>query len=138
MRRGGVTRPISVVPHVIPRKKEPVSGLRHSGIGKNDFVFYSINTWTPRKALWKTVQAYLETFTADDSVVLVLKTSRQDFTRKMKWLPGRRYRRSKKRCEQLQAGYPSPARIVVLDHEMSDQDIVDLHQRGDCYVSLCR
>lgn len=138
MQRGGVTRPISVVPHVVPGKRERVSGFRHSGVRKNDFVFYSINTWTPRKALWKTVQAYLETFTADDPVVLVLKTSRQDFTRQVKWLPGRRYRGSKKSCDQLSGGYRKPARIVVIDHDLSGQEIIALHQRSDCYVSLCR
>jgi glycosyltransferase involved in cell wall biosynthesis len=141
MQNSGVTTPISVVPHVGPRNTGSVRAIQHPGIGPDDFVFYSINTWIPRKALWKTVEAYLETFSAADRVVLVLKTTRQDFTRPRDWLPRgllRRYGTTRKTCAQLVSRHRNPPRIVLLDRELSDQEISALHERGDCFVSLCR
>lgn len=137
-----VSTPISVVPHVGPGKEINTAEFSHPAIRADDFVFYSINTWTPRKAVWNTVEAYLDTFTSNDPVVLVLKTSAKDFTQPLTGLldrlSGRSHRKSSMRCEQIQGRYPNAARILVLDSEMSDREVMSLHLRGDCYVSLCR
>ena len=62
----GVTTPIAVIPHTLddehPRSGSQRDQFSHSRIKVSDFVFYSINAWTPRKALWDTLEAYLEAF----------------------------------------------------------------------------
>ena len=69
----GVRAPIVVVPHVAcdPRPGDEGAGL---GLPDDVTVLYTISRWDERKAPFHTVRAYLDVFTADDPVVLVVKT----------------------------------------------------------------
>jgi glycosyltransferase involved in cell wall biosynthesis len=142
----GVTTPIAVIPHTLD-DEHPQSGSQrdqfsHSRIKVSDFVFYSINAWTPRKALWDTLEAYLEAFSSSDPVVLVIKTTEEDFSKPLFKLPSRfvrqRYAKTRTACDEIISRYPSPARVALIDHDLAKLEIAGLHERGDCYVSLCR
>ncbi|MEW5804036.1 MAG: glycosyltransferase, partial [bacterium] len=133
-RQGSVKTPIDVVPHIF-EEKEPIKGGFPWDIPPSDYMFYTIGVWTERKAVWNVVRCYLDTFTAHDPTLLVIKTTGKDLTRRFfrKWLGSTKYAVSK-----IIRRYRSPARIMLIDNEISDQDILRLHYRGDCYISLCR
>jgi len=135
-RRHGVTTRIEVVPHAAPSGAIPPAGGRQRfAVRPGDFCFYTINAWTTRKALWATIEAFLDAFTADDPVVLVVKTSPEDFTRR-RWLrlgPGTR-----RAVGRILARYERPARVVLITETLGDPELLALHAAGDCYVSLTR
>jgi glycosyltransferase involved in cell wall biosynthesis len=133
-----VTTPVAVVPHVAPPATEAASPV-WSSIPPDAFVFYTIGEWSERKAVFKTIEAYLRAFRPTDNVLLIIKTSQAD----------RRARqpRSDRRAGEgtsvsavarLLAKHPGAPPIRLITGAFSDGDIADLHRRGDCYVSLCR
>ena len=131
---GGFDRPIEVVPHsLIPGQRPLPEGSKGSG----EFVFYSINVWSDRKAVDRTLEAYLRAFTARDPVRLVLKTSerhemlRVPFTA---WYPVH----TRPLISRIIRKYPNPPPVTVITDFLSDDAMLDLHKRGDCYVSLTR
>jgi len=133
--RGGVNVPISVVPHIA----EPLEGTDTAAVPDevrpSDFVFYTIGTWTNRKALWDTLRCYWDAFPEDDGTVLVIKTTKRDFTRSFL---GRFHGDTRRTIRRLQWRSGSSARICVITDKVDDRLIRDLHRRGDCYVSLTR
>jgi len=133
-RRCGVTTPIDVVPHVC-EETEPIGDELPQGKGLSPFVFYTIGTWTVRKSIRNTIRCYLDTFTAHDRTLLVIKTSNRDFTRRFFFGGTGSTRRA---ISKLLRDYKDPAEIVVIDEQISDERIRGLHRKGDCYVSLCR
>lgn len=133
--RDGVRKPIHLLPY-IPRA-EPLPPRRDfPGIPASHFVFYTVNTWTARKAIWLTLHAYLKTFTSRDPVTLVLKTTREDLTRP-RFVEGR-YHSTRNAVRAVLRQYPDPAAVVLMDREVPAPEILALHARGDCYVSLTR
>lgn len=132
--RCGVTPPVRVVPHLYDEQPLPVR-VDCSGVPSNDFVFYTIGEWTPRKTIWLTVRAFCEAFTANDPVSLIIKTNQYDHTQGFWQL----FKRSTSRAlARVLRDYPNPPRIQLLSEPLSDDDMLRLHARGDCYVSLCR
>ena len=130
----GVSTPIDVIPHIIS-EAEPRNQEILWEIDPNDYVFYTIGTWTTRKAIWNTIRSYLNTFTAQDQTVLVIKTSRKDFTRR-NFL--RHFKDTATARQKILVHYPHPAKIKLITDQLNEEDILKLHQRGDCYISLCR
>lgn len=138
IRACGVSTPVAVVPHVatVPRRR------RHptwDGIGDDVFVFYTIATWTTRKAVWNTIRAYLEAFSRDDPVLLVVKTTQVDFTYFGEPATGLvKPGTTPWALAQLIKDYPDPAHVKLVTREIGDDELEALHTRGDCFVSLCR
>jgi len=131
----GVTVPIDVVPHIADDGVEP-GGARDGRQDGDGYVFYTIGVWSNRKALDCTVKAFCEAFTADDPVTLVIKTNPRDLTVTG---PLRLVRRSVAHAVHRVTGqYTRPPRIRLVTDVLSDDEIRQLHIRGDCYVSLCR
>jgi glycosyltransferase involved in cell wall biosynthesis len=131
----GVAAPIEVVPHVAPAPlaDEP------DEIARDVFVFYTIAEWTTRKAVFHTVRAYLDAFSAGDPVLLIVKTSHVDFTRPHPSgdklvAPGT----SSWALARLMAGRTDLPPVRLLVGTRRDEEIGALHARGDCFVSLCR
>ena len=130
----GLTPRVSVLPHVArdgreaPRRKD-------WGVPTDDFVFYCIEVWSDRKALSELLHTYLRTFTAKDPVTLILKTTAKDFTRQ-NWFGFRS--RTIDVVKRIARFYPNPARVRVITESLSEDDMILLHGRGDCYVSLSR
>ncbi|MCG8470095.1 MAG: glycosyltransferase family 1 protein [Gemmatimonadetes bacterium] len=106
--------------------------------GDDPFRFYSINSWTVRKALDQLLHAYLRAFDADDRVELVLKTSREDFTRPrhpfVRRILGRASTATAVRT--ILETYPRPATVRLETRRTADGEIRRLHADNDCYVSL--
>jgi glycosyltransferase involved in cell wall biosynthesis len=140
----GVTRPISVIPHIAmnyqsmrspSNASQPSCDMSGWGIGADDYVFYNIGMWTVRKDLRSTIQCYLDNFTADDNTLLLIKTTKYDYTKKYFW---RFFSYADWTVKNILKNYRNPARIKLIDEEISQEDILNLHARGDCYISLCR
>lgn len=122
-------RPVFKLPHAILPKTfngevpEPDAWL---GIGRLDFVFYSIFEWQDRKNPQGAIEAYLRAFADQDDVVLLIKTN-----------PGAEAaaRAALARARELTG---SSARVELRCAAWSEPQIEALHRRGDCYVSLHR
>jgi glycosyltransferase involved in cell wall biosynthesis len=134
MKRGGVRCPIHVIPHIATRQGSP-SADQLPGIDPKCFVFYTISEWIPRKACDLTVTAYLRAFNASDNCVLIVKTGKYDQS-----LP--RWKRPvlsvRRQISRLVSQYERPAKIVLIDEHIPEEDIHALHRRGNCFVSLTR
>ena len=125
-----VRRPITVIPHVIntdPADDPPVD------IPDDVTIFTSISTWHPRKRPDRVVEAFAHAFTADDPVVLILKTPAwtdampaATETERMTWF----------RLAMVLRRFPRPPRVLLVNDEFTDAQITGLLQRTDCYVSL--
>lgn len=139
-RQGGVTVPISVVPHTI--RDSPLTEDLPFAVDPHLFVFYSINTWTARKACELTVRAYLDAFTADDPVVLIIKTSSDALTAPTGFFSRKilrkRYRGTREILDAIVAEYANPARILLVTDTLTTKQMARLHQLGNCYISLSR
>jgi glycosyltransferase involved in cell wall biosynthesis len=137
----GIARPIGVVPHIhsTPSNRQPLS---LDGVRDDDFVFYTIGTWSERKGLHLTLESYLRAFTGDDGVVLVIKTSNVNERRRRNtrwwWFVTRHIDTTRREMHRIRSKHPSPARVLALTRPLSDTEIHGLHMRGDCYVSLTR
>jgi glycosyltransferase involved in cell wall biosynthesis len=132
--RCGVSVPIDVIPHLIsspPLQRDELPWA----IPPGNYVFYTIGTWTARKAIWNTVRCYLDTFSASDPVTLLIKTSRRDFTKR-----GFRafFSNTAATLKRIVRTYPNPAQILLINREIDAKEISSIHCRGDCYISLCR
>jgi glycosyltransferase involved in cell wall biosynthesis len=136
-RSSGVRIPVSVIPHMLqplgPAKPEWIAPF-----GPDEFVFYTIGDWTARKSLWFTLQAFLQAFQAEERVSLVVKTSSRNYTQARRRLRLRKEPDTAAAVRALLRSYPHPARVVLIDRSLSKPALAALHQRGDCYVSLCR
>jgi glycosyltransferase involved in cell wall biosynthesis len=140
MRRGGVERPVYVVPH-LPRRDWPEGDAeslrairRRFGVPDDHFLFYTINTWILRKALWKTLHAFLLAFRATDRVSLFIKTGEIGELDGTEGPHGRVSTR--KLLDDILSDYPNPARVVLVTEDLSWDDMGRLHRSGDAYVSL--
>ncbi len=143
----GVQTRIEVLPHVSQFQGQLPEVLQSPELKKliermgKRFVFYNVGVWSERKAPWLLMKAFLSEFRPHESVVLVIKTGKQDFTKfKRKWYkpwqsaPENAANAFKK---IMRSGTNGPE-VILLDEEMSDNDIAWLHERGDCFVSLGR
>jgi glycosyltransferase involved in cell wall biosynthesis len=133
-----VTTPVEVVPQVAPPIMERASAS-WAGIPPDAFVFYTIGDWNERKAIFKTVEAYLRAFRGTDGVLLVVKTSAQD----QRVAPAREQRvagegTSASSLAQLLARHPDPPAVRLITRSLTNGQMADLHRLGDCFVSLCR
>jgi glycosyltransferase involved in cell wall biosynthesis len=132
----GVTVPVEVVPHVVETfdfsKNEDCSDVLNVE-DKNTFLFYNINQWTERKNPLATIKAYWTAFQNDENVGLVLKTYGSNYSS-----PERDAIRSTiKRLKQMIVLPKYPPIYLILDM-LSEEEIVALHKRCDCYIALDR
>lgn len=133
-------KPVFVVPHASRTGFEPpgegeVEAFRaRHGIERDFFVFYTINTWSTRKALWDVVTTFTLAFDSDDPVVLVVKTTPTGpmHPRTATMNPTR------PQVDAILAAVPDAPAVVLIDEPLSERDIELLHVTGDVYVSLAR
>ena len=133
-RQHGVTTPIAVVPH-LPPEMESLAPPEALPRPNRPFTFYTIGAWTTRKAVWLSIEAYLRAFSGEESVLLVVKTTKRDFTRRGF---GPFFARTSRRVGQIVRRHPRPAAVRLLAEELSQDEMAALHRSGDCYLSLCR
>ena len=132
----GINIPIGVVPHGINMNEyDDVVDFTVAGVNESTFMFYDIFQWTERKHPIALIKAYWYAFQNDEKVALVLKTYRNDYSDTEKDA-------IRTTINRLKAVTPSPngsyARIYLISNMLSRDEILGLHKRGDCYVSLDR
>jgi glycosyltransferase involved in cell wall biosynthesis len=133
----GVRPPVVVVPHVVC---DPVPGDGGVQLGLPDdvVVFYTISRWDERKQPAAVIRAFLDAFTADDRVALVVKTSsfpqypvRGDWGQESQLIGT-----TMLEVARIIKDYPRPPLVKVEIDEWAPARIAGLHERGDCFVSL--
>lgn len=151
-RRCGVRVPIHVVPHlsqfeeiehVGEDEREAVRQRLNPATRTSDlFTFYTVGVWSNRKSPGLVLQAYLQAFSANDPVHLVLKTSALDVSRTYRhWRNGfRRHHPPTRRtvARMLSRLRAAPSISLIDDESLSDGQLLALHETGDCFVSLTR
>ena len=120
-------KPVHVVPHVVATHDPEPPPL---DLDDDAFVFVTVSSWDWRKRPDRVVEAYLNAFTRDDGVVLVLKTT----PNVVGWdvtvgSPLDQVRR-------IASRYPRPAPIIVDTMPWSDAQVLGLLGRADCFVSM--
>jgi glycosyltransferase involved in cell wall biosynthesis len=134
----GVDVPVEVVPHVATTP-DPGDGGAGLGLDPDDFVFYTIGRWDERKAVFLAVEAYLRAFTADDPVVLVVKTGPRLEMPPGEWGAGNPLSFTTPwQVASLVRQHRNPARVHLEVETWTDDRVAGLHARGDCYVTLAR
>lgn len=159
--RSGVVIPIFVVPHLSQfhghEMYELLKNENYKGVSldiskyskllrdfkkNNTTIFYHIGFWSERKNPSAVIKAYLNEFTSDDNVLLVIKTSKKDLTwRGRSW---RSFFRKKTlgtiySYKKILKSYKKPARVLFIDREdLSSDDLLAIHFYSDCFVSLAR
>lgn len=137
--------PIHVIPHIRRHAWNDftiaeLQAMRVSlGIPPDHFIFYSINSWDPRKNNTELLQSYLEAFPAASPVTLILKTSEQGYSEG----PFYAWQDTSELANRAIADISSAsggasAQICLLPYELSGRGIDMLHALGDCYVSASR
>ncbi|MBV9951605.1 MAG: glycosyltransferase family 1 protein [Acidimicrobiia bacterium] len=138
-RRAGVATPIAVVPHVVA-DPPPRAEARSSPRG-DQFVFYTIADWNCRKAVWHTLRAFLRAFDQTDPVELVIKTSPYDLTDVSPEHAGDRALGEGSTAlavARARREIPRPPAVELITRTLTGEEVDALHERGDCFVSLCR
>jgi len=149
-RRSGVTVPIHLVPHftdlasVRPSPEDDARLERRLGRAgeAHRFMFYTIGYWSNRKAPYLVLEAFLQAFGEGDPVSLVIKTSRHDVTRRRRGLMARlrgRFPSPADTANRLAASHPRrPPIATIATEDLGEGEMLALHTRGSCYVSLAR
>jgi glycosyltransferase involved in cell wall biosynthesis len=135
-RNSGVNKPMIVVPHGIDLSDvDSVNEkLEIEGLSDNDYVFYSVFQWNERKNPFGLLRAYYTAFAGRRDVALVLKTYGADNSdREIEGIV-RNVMNIKKNIT-FYKDKPAPKVVLVTDL-LSDVEIIKLHNRGDCYISL--
>jgi glycosyltransferase involved in cell wall biosynthesis len=137
MSEAGLAAAVEVVPHAATDLGAAADD-RWLDVDEDVFVFYTIAEWNERKAVGHTIEAFLRAFRSSDRVTLVVKTSPRDHrhpaTPTGRLGPGT----AAFAVARLVAGHPDPPSIRLVTRELSDAEVVGLHRRGDCFLSLCR
>lgn len=143
--RCNVIVPVRAVPHMLREVPLPPTAAQRQqlraelGIGPHTTVFYSINTWEPRKANYDLLSAFERTFSDADDVLLLLKTSPTGIGKPPSFavepVPALFAAWHERAVRTRPTGLP-PIRIIA-DHQSGAQ-IEDLHRVGDVAVSLTR
>jgi glycosyltransferase involved in cell wall biosynthesis len=141
----GLTPPVRVVPHIRRHAWNYVSpvdvaNLRQQlGIPEGHFVFHTIGTWDPRKALSDLITVFASEFSGHDRVSLVVKTSSSMHYHAVERLAGLDIpafvEALKEKVREI-SGRTSPHIVVVPVDGISGRAIDTLHALGDCFVSL--
>lgn len=134
-KESGVTVPIGVVPHGINVNEfDDIEPYQITGVPEDTYVFYSIFQWVERKHPIPLIKAYWYAFqNVEDNVALVLKVYRSNYSEQEKDA----IRISIRKLKQVTPMERHPKIYLLLDM-LSNDEMLGLHARGDCYVSLDR
>jgi glycosyltransferase involved in cell wall biosynthesis len=138
----------TVVPHLCRETLRPPPPARLAGLAKylgirpDDAVFYTINAWAPRKRLAQLIDGFARSFTQEDRVALVVKTSR-NIPYDEPASPVRDRSASRVAAAIIaraagELGRPPPRIAIIADEDLPDNFIDGLHTLGHCFVSLSR
>ena len=155
-RKGGVTTSQGVLPYIALSAPAPPRGVPSSETAAR-FVFYAIESWTHRKDLPRTINAYLDAFTSRDPTLLIVKTIDSFYNgldlARTHWKAHRRLsgagrfllkaaralpdpNRPSVQVPKIVKARRHPAQVKLLTGVVAEQDLEALHASGHCYVSL--
>lgn len=120
-------KPVHVVPHVAATddpEECPIS------IPSDRFTFVCVSAWDWRKRPDRVVEAYLNAFTADDNVQLVVKTTRSI----VGW--DSHSGDPVTQVKRIASRYPRPASIIINTGHWTDGQMLGLLGHADCFVSM--
>lgn len=127
-------KPVYVIPHGIDldffAQAKPL--VLPTEIPENCFIFYSISQWTERKNFKALLEAYWTEFSADENVMLLLKTYLNNHSSEQQEYIRQLLRNCKKSI--LRPEENSFARVILLPELMTRSQIAGLHALGDVYV----
>ena len=137
-------RPVHVVPHVRRHRlnefsvQELVELRVKLDIAADEFVFYSINQFLPRKNFSGLIEAFVRAFGRADKAVLVIKTGAQGWADGPYFEPVQVRQHLQQMLLRLGQTIKSELpKICVIDTpDVGGQHIDALHALGDCFVSL--
>ncbi|MEP7320957.1 MAG: glycosyltransferase [Saprospiraceae bacterium] len=137
----GVTRPILLLPHI--SEFSGISKNEHSNLTKqeNTYTFYTIGMWTNRKNNMALIHAFRKAFEKNSNVRLVIKTSSKDYTvpaSKIMRKLGFSFYNFLKKSRALRILLKNDPRITLYSDNWKADQIANLHQQSDCYISLCK
>lgn len=139
MRRSPLRVPVAVVPHVapppVPLQVEPLSDVDDETV-----VFYTIAEWNERKAVARTIEAYLRAFDRDNRVLLIVKTSPREHPTQeaVGWSAAAGEGTTAWTVARILAAHPDHPAVRLITRVLAPHEILSLHHRGDCFVSLAR
>jgi glycosyltransferase involved in cell wall biosynthesis len=134
LKSSGVNIPIRKIPHSIDTElfesiveAEPTISIPLT----STYIFYSIFQWQPRKNPEALLRSYLNAFSNDEDVILLVKTYIRDGA------PAEReYISETVRKIKMDMGFASYPKMMFLFDMMSDEQMRFLHKRADCFVGL--
>jgi len=128
----GVTISVKVVPHLFFRNTLPdKSNINIRGAIDGYYTFYNVSEYNERKNIKELLEVYCQTFTSKDRVQLILKTHYKDYL-------AANIVYCKQEIDKILSKYPDHAHIVVLYDNLDENDLLNLHAYGDCYITLTR
>jgi len=132
-RSSGVKVPLHKVPHAIKVPDlETIPNFNLNDVTDDTFVFYSIFQWQERKNPHALLSAYSVAFSQVEDVILVLKTYCFDHSG------------DKDQIRKLITEFrnlinlPKFPKMFLVVENMSHENMMALHKRGDCFVLLQR
>ena len=126
----GVKVPVHVVPHIVDETEPGDPPLE---LPDDRFVFLTVGTWDWRKRPDLLLHAYLRAFTADDPVLLVVKTGR----RTLSWTTANEMERQTwYQMMQVVRQYPNPAEVMLVTEDLTDEQVAGMLRQADCFISL--
>lgn len=138
----------TVVPHLCREMLHPPPPARLAGLAKflgispDDTVFYMINAWAPRKRIVALIDGFERSFTQEDRVALIVKTSREvpydDPASPVRDRSASRVAAATIARAAGELGRPPPRIAAIADDDLADNFIGGLHTLGHCFVSLSR
>lgn len=131
----GIKKEVFVLPHAIPvidkADYRPVSNV--NGLRKDHFNFYSIFQFSERKNPIGLLQAYMEEFSREEDVTLIVKCYRKNDSVNER----NHVRRKISEIKKATKGVNSP-RILLIEGFLTPAEMQDLHYYGDCSVTMTR
>lgn len=139
----GVAGPVHIVPHIrrhawSATARDDATALRlRLRIPDDHFVFYTIGTWDPRKALGDLVASFARAFNAQDRVTLLIKTSATLSNAAVGGgSPVEGALREAVGAAQRDTGRAMANLAVIAADDISGRTIDAIHALGHCFVSL--
>jgi glycosyltransferase involved in cell wall biosynthesis len=114
-------------PVITPPSVSPTLLPCHNAIPHGAFVIYTINEFSGRKGIDALIRTYMEAFTGNDSVLLILKTGGA-----VAQHVAQAY------IDRLASARRDPPAILLQYGTWTDAEIAALHSAGHCYVSLTK
>lgn len=126
----GVRVPIFAFPQPIDISKADKPYHKFNIPHHKGFLFYAIFQWIERKNPKGLLQAYWEAFSGREDVSLLLKTYRIDYS-------AHEYEKIQLDIERWKQefGLPHYPRVYLTTKLLSHEDIMRVHETGDCYLA---